>query len=184
RRPFPRPEAGSASAAPIPRSVAVRIHDRPEPKADALRLVLTERAHIGGPTRSVANGPDDVGAHGIRQTGRELHGDVGDRHWRRRGGRRLTVIGRPVVAVTWRLFPPDERLRRRMTAAQPRLRARRIADRCVGRDERFLIVLRFHLTGLQENSEAKASTESGLQRRSVHAGLDAWHYGWTRVGHV
>src|SRR5262249_2377750 len=115
-------------------SVAVRIHDRPEPKADALRLVLTERAHVGGPTRSVANGPDDVGAHGIRQTWRESHGDVGDRHRRRRRGRRLTVtVGRPVVAVTGR---------------------------------------------------AKASTESGLQRRSVHAGLDAWHYGWTRVGHV
>src|SRR5262245_34515386 len=47
-----------------------------------------------------------------------------------------------------------------------------------------LVVLRFHLTGLQENFEAKASTESGLQRRSVYAGLDAWHYGWTRVGHV
>jgi hypothetical protein len=28
------------------------------------------------------------------------------------------------------------------------------------------------LTGLQENFEAKASTESGLKRRSVRAGLD------------
>src|SRR5262249_54175640 len=160
-------------------------HDRPKPKADALGLVLTERAHVGGPTRSIANGPDDVGAHGIRQTWRELHGDVGDRHRRRRRRRGLTVtVGRPLVAVTGRVSPRHERLLRRKTATQPRLRACRITDRCVGRDERFLVVLRFHLTGLQENSEAKASTESGLQRRSVYAGLDAWHYGWTRVGHV
>src|SRR5262249_14082401 len=104
---FPDLKQAQPLQAAIPRSVVVRIHDRPEPKADALRLVLTERAHVGGPTRSVANGPDDVGAHGIRQTWRELHGDVGDRHRRRR---------------RW--------------------------------------------------------------RRAVHAGLDAWHYGWTRVGHV
>jgi len=181
---FPDLKQAQPLQAAIPRGVVVRIDDRAEPKADALRLVLTERAHVRGPTRSVANGPDDVRAHGIRQTGRELHGDVGDRHRRRRWWRRLTVIGRPVVAVAGRLFPREERLLRRKTAAQPRLHARRIADRCVGRDERFLIVLRFHLTGLQENSEAKASTESGLQRRSVHAGLDAWHYGWSRVGHV
>src|SRR5262249_24285819 len=121
---------------PIPRGIVVRIHDRPKPEADAFRLVLTERAHAR-PARSVANGPQDVGAYGIRQTGRELHGDVGDRHRRRRWWRRLTVIGRPVVAVTGRLFPREERLLRRMTAAQPRLRARRIAYRCVRRDERF-----------------------------------------------
>src|SRR5262249_56017579 len=101
-------------------------------------VVLTARAHVRGPARRVANGREDVGTHSIRQTGRELHGDVGDRHRRRRWWRRLTVIGRPVVAVTGRLFPREERLLRRMTAAQPRLRAPSIAYRCVGPDQ-FLI---------------------------------------------
>ena len=154
--------------APIPRGVVARIHDRPKPKADALRLVLTQSAHVRGPTRGVADGPEDVGAHGIRQTWRELHSDVGDRHRRRRWRRRLTVtVGRPVVAVTGRPSPRDERLLRRMTATQPRLLARRITYRCVGRDERFLIT-----TGddTVEDLRRKADDFDGWIRR-----LQGWH---------